>query len=97
MPIALIVFGDKTHTDLHGTLAVTPLTFTLTRFNKSARNNTAFWRPLDDNFFIDVKNRHDGMEIGWKDNFEKFALLFFLLLLCTANSTSTNRTRNSIR
>jgi hypothetical protein len=46
MPIALIVFGDKTHTDLHGTLAVTPLTFTLTCFNRSARNNTAFWRPL---------------------------------------------------
>ncbi len=46
LPIALIVFGDKTHTDLHGTLAVTPLTFTLTCFNRSARNNTAFWRPL---------------------------------------------------
>ena len=46
MPIALILFGDKTHTDLHGTLAVTPLTFTLTCFNRSARNNTAFCRPL---------------------------------------------------
>ena len=29
MPISLIVFGDKTHTDLHGSLAVTPIIFTL--------------------------------------------------------------------
>ena len=46
MPIAMIVFADKTHTDLHGTLSVTPLIFTLTCFNRSARNNTDFWRPL---------------------------------------------------
>ena len=46
MPIALIVFGDKSHTDLHGTLSVTPLTFTLTCFNRAARNNNDFWRPL---------------------------------------------------
>ena len=46
MPLALIVFGDKTHTDLHGSLAVTPIIFTLTLFNRSARNNPAFWRPL---------------------------------------------------
>jgi len=46
MPIALIVFGDKFHTDLHGTLSVTPLTFTLTCFNRAARNNNEFWRPL---------------------------------------------------
>ena len=44
--IALIVFGDKSHTDLHGTLSVTPLTFTLTCFNRAARNNNNFWRPL---------------------------------------------------
>ena len=25
MPLALIVFGDKTHTNLHGTLSVTPI------------------------------------------------------------------------
>jgi len=46
MPIALIVFGDKSHTDLHGTLSVTPLKFTLTCFNRAARNNNDFWRPL---------------------------------------------------
>jgi hypothetical protein len=36
MPLALIVFGDKTHTDLHGALSVTPIIFTLTCFNKDA-------------------------------------------------------------
>ena len=46
MPIALIVFGDKTYTDLHGSLSVTPIIFTLSLFNTSARNNPSFWRPL---------------------------------------------------
>ena len=46
MPISLIVFGDKTHTDLHGTLSVTPIIFTLSLFNRAARNNPSFWRPL---------------------------------------------------
>ncbi len=36
MPVALIVFGDKLHTELHGTLALTPVIFTLTLFNQSA-------------------------------------------------------------
>jgi hypothetical protein len=36
MPVALIVFGDKLHTDLHGTLALTPVIFTLTLFNRAA-------------------------------------------------------------
>ena len=27
MPLGLIVFGDKTHTDLHGSLSVTPIIF----------------------------------------------------------------------
>jgi hypothetical protein len=46
MPVALIVFKDKSHTDLHGTLSLTPIMFTLTLFNRSARNNTRFWRPI---------------------------------------------------
>jgi hypothetical protein len=33
MPVALIVFGDKSHTDLQGTLSLTPIIFTLTLFN----------------------------------------------------------------
>jgi hypothetical protein len=33
MPVALIVFGDNSLTDLHGTLSLTPIIFTLTLFN----------------------------------------------------------------
>lgn len=46
MPIALVLFGDKSHTDLHGTLSVEPVTFTLSLFNRSARNLPQFWRLL---------------------------------------------------
>ena len=46
MPVALIIFGDKSHTDLHGALALTPIIFTLTLFNRMSRNNPKFWRPL---------------------------------------------------
>jgi hypothetical protein len=46
MPVGLIVFGDKSHTNLHGTLALTPIIFTLTLFNRTSRNNTRFWRPI---------------------------------------------------
>jgi len=34
MPVALIVFADKSHTDLHGALSLTPIIFTLTLFNR---------------------------------------------------------------
>ena len=44
MHIALIVFGNKTHTDLYGTLSITPVLFTLTLFNRVATNNPRFWR-----------------------------------------------------
>ncbi len=46
MPGGLIVFGDKSHTNLHGTLSLTPVIFTLTLFNQTARNNTRFWRQI---------------------------------------------------
>ncbi len=46
MLVALIVFGDKLHTDLHETLALTPVIFTLTLFNRSAQNNTKSWQPF---------------------------------------------------
>jgi hypothetical protein len=36
MPVELIVFGDKSHTDLHGALSPTPIVFTLTLFNCAA-------------------------------------------------------------
>jgi hypothetical protein len=46
MPVALIVFGDKSHTDLHGALALTRVIFTLTLFNRLACNNNNFWRTI---------------------------------------------------
>ncbi len=42
MPVGLIVFGDKSHTNLHGTSALTPIIFTLTLFNWPSRNITRF-------------------------------------------------------
>ena len=42
MPVGLIVFGDKSHTDLHGALSLTPIIFTLTLFNLAARNDLKF-------------------------------------------------------
>jgi hypothetical protein len=46
MHVGLIVFGDKSHTDLHGVLSLTPIIFTFTFFNQAARNNPRFWRPF---------------------------------------------------
>jgi hypothetical protein len=46
MPVGSIVLGDKSHTDLHGTLSLTPIIFTLTMFNQTARNNTSYRRPI---------------------------------------------------
>jgi hypothetical protein len=46
MPVGMIIFGDKSHTNLHGSLALMPITFTPTFFNRISQNNTHFWRPL---------------------------------------------------
>ncbi len=46
MPVGLIVFGDKSHTDLHGALSLTITIFTLTLFNHAAQNDLKFWRPI---------------------------------------------------
>jgi hypothetical protein len=46
MAVGLIVFGDKSHTDLHGALSLTPIIFKLTLFNRAARNDLKFWRPI---------------------------------------------------
>ena len=46
MPIALIIFGDKSHFDLHGHLATTPISFTLSCFNEQARNKPNFGDQL---------------------------------------------------
>ena len=46
MPISLIVFRDKTHTYLNGTLSVPPGIFTLSLFTITSQNKLGFWRPL---------------------------------------------------
>ncbi len=42
MPVGLILFEDKSHTDLHGALSLTPIIFTLTLFNRAAQNDSKF-------------------------------------------------------
>ena len=42
MPIALIVFGDKSHTDLHGSLAATPIIFYPDLFQQSVSQPSHF-------------------------------------------------------
>jgi hypothetical protein len=46
MPFGMVIFADKSHTDLHGSLSMTPITFTATFFNSSVRNNPSCWRPI---------------------------------------------------
>ncbi len=46
MPVALIVYANKSHTDIHGALSLMPIIFTLTLFNCAARCNSRFWRPF---------------------------------------------------
>jgi hypothetical protein len=46
MPIVLVVFGDKSHLDLHGSLSTLPIIFTLSCFNQVSRNKDKFWHPL---------------------------------------------------
>jgi hypothetical protein len=46
MPLALVVFADKSHLDLHGTLSTLPIIFTLSCFNEQSRNSVDFWRPM---------------------------------------------------
>jgi hypothetical protein len=46
MPVGLIVFGDKSQTDLNGALLLTPIIFTMTLFNSAAQNDSKFWRLI---------------------------------------------------
>jgi hypothetical protein len=47
MPRALVIFGDKSHLDLHGgSLLTLPIIFTLSCFNHESRNKEEFWHPL---------------------------------------------------
>lgn len=44
MPVALILFIDKSHFGSNGSLSTTPICFTLSCFNQEMRNNPKFWR-----------------------------------------------------
>ena len=46
MPIVLVIFCDKSHLDLHGSLSTLPIIFTLSCFNQESRNKDEFWHPL---------------------------------------------------
>jgi hypothetical protein len=46
MPLALVVFVDKSHLDLHSSLSTLPIIFTLSFFNEKSRNSIDFWRPI---------------------------------------------------
>ena len=45
-PLALICFYDKTHTDLHGSLACAPFVMTFSFFNEEARGRDDFYSVL---------------------------------------------------
>jgi hypothetical protein len=61
MPLAIVLFGDKSHTDLHGALSVTPITFVPSFFNRKCRNNPKFWRPM-----AYIPNLAYGKSVGGK-------------------------------
>ncbi len=42
MPVGLVIFGDNSHTDLHGALSLTLIIFSLTMFNRTSSNKTNF-------------------------------------------------------
>ncbi len=44
-PLALVCFYDKTHTDLHGSLACAPFICTPAFLNRDARNNDSNYGP----------------------------------------------------
>jgi hypothetical protein len=46
MPIALVIFADKSHLDLHGSLSALPILFILAYFNQESRNKEEIWQPL---------------------------------------------------
>jgi hypothetical protein len=46
MPLALVIFGDKSHLDLHGSLLTLPIIFPLSCFNQESRNKELFLHPL---------------------------------------------------
>ncbi len=44
--MVLVIFGDKSNLDLHGSLSTLPIIFTLSCFNQESRNKDKCWCPL---------------------------------------------------
>jgi hypothetical protein len=66
MPLALVVFADKSHLDLHGSLSTLPIIFTLSFFNEKSRNSVDFWRPT-----AFLPNLNAGSLTSWNSNDKK--------------------------
>ena len=81
MPFGIVIFADKSHSDLHGVLSLTPITFTATFFNRTVRNNPDCWRPMaylpnlsfgnsDDDAVDKVEDEHRCIAFGLKSLIE---------------------------
>jgi hypothetical protein len=46
VPLPIVPFIDKTHTDVRGTLCLEPVTMTLGIFKRAVRNQPEAWRDL---------------------------------------------------
>ncbi len=46
MPIALVIFADKSHLDLHCSSPTLPIIFTMSCFNQESRHKDKLWHPL---------------------------------------------------
>jgi hypothetical protein len=86
MPIGLIVFGDKSHSDLHGALSLTLIIFTLTLFKCFAHNDLKFWRPIG--YIPNVGyGRGTSNKTQTRDKTKMSTLVFHLLLNHSRTST----------
>ena len=63
-PLATVWFIDKSHTDLFGSLATTPISFTFAAFNIESRRQSKFWRNIA---FLPPLNVGKGTNAGKLD------------------------------
>jgi hypothetical protein len=63
-PLATVWFIDKSHSDLFGSLATTPISFTFAAFNIESRRQSKFWRNIA---FIPPLNVGKGTNAGKLD------------------------------
>ena len=65
-PIALVVFANKSHLDVHGLLSTLAIIFTLSFFNEKSRNSFVFWGPM-----AFLPNLNAGSLTSWNSNVKK--------------------------